>query len=63
VRTDEDFVYISGGLPLDHQVVLSAVSTPYDGMQVRFVGDDEAQNDSSSPGTDSTSAQSGEVKL
>lgn len=35
VRTDEDFVYISGGLDPRHQVVMSAVSNPYDGMPVR----------------------------
>lgn len=40
IRTDENFVYIAGGLPMDQQVVMSAVSTPYDGMPVRFL--DEA---------------------
>lgn len=39
IRTDEDFVYIGGGLPMDHQVVMSAVSTPFNGMSVRFLGD------------------------
>lgn len=39
MRAEEDFVYISGGLPTDHKVVLSAVSTPYNGMPVRFVED------------------------
>ena len=43
VRTDEDFVYISGGLPRDQKVVMSAVSSPYEGMPVRFL------DDSSSP--------------
>lgn len=39
IRADENFVYIGGGLPLDQQVVMSAVSTPYNGMPVRFVND------------------------
>jgi hypothetical protein len=37
VRTDEDFVYIGGGLAPDHKVVLSAVSSPYEGMPVRMI--------------------------
>jgi RND family efflux transporter MFP subunit len=36
MRADEDFVYISAGLPINHKVVMSAVSTPYNGMPVRF---------------------------
>lgn len=40
MRADEDFVYISGGLPLDQKVVMSAMSTPYDGMPVRFTDDE-----------------------
>lgn len=39
MRADEDHVYISSGLPLDQKVVMSAVSTPYDGMPVRFTED------------------------
>jgi hypothetical protein len=39
MRADEDFVYISGGLPLDQKVVMSAMSAPYDGMPVRFTDD------------------------
>jgi RND family efflux transporter MFP subunit len=39
MRADEDFVYVSGGLNLDHKVVTSAVSTPYSGMPVRFTED------------------------
>ncbi len=35
IRTDEDFVYIGDGLLPSHQVVMSAVSTPYNGMPVR----------------------------
>ncbi|MGB3725166.1 MAG: efflux RND transporter periplasmic adaptor subunit [Glaciecola sp.] len=42
VRADEDFVYIGGGLPLDQKVVMSAVSTPYNGMKVRYL--DSATN-------------------
>ncbi|MFW8589533.1 efflux RND transporter periplasmic adaptor subunit [Glaciecola sp. 2405UD65-10] len=46
VRTDENFVYIGGGLPLDQKVVMSAVSTPYNGMPVRFINDKpEPSND------------------
>lgn len=40
-RTDEDFVYISDGFDPEHQVVMSAVPNPYDGMPVRFLDDDE----------------------
>lgn len=36
MRADEDYVYIREGLDTEHQVVMSAVSTPYDGMPVRF---------------------------
>jgi hypothetical protein len=43
MRADEDFVYISGGLPLEHKVVTSAVSTPYNGMPVRFTDDKPTQ--------------------
>ena len=43
MRADEDFVYISGGLPLNHKVVTSAVSTPYNGMPVRFTNDKPTQ--------------------
>lgn len=39
MRADEDFVYISGGLPYDQKVVMSVVSTPYNGMPVRFTDD------------------------
>ena len=44
IRTDEDFAYISGGLPMDHQVVMSAVSTPYDGMPVRLLDDNRSKD-------------------
>ncbi len=37
VRTDEEYVYISEGLKAKHEVILSAVSSPYDGMSVRQV--------------------------
>jgi hypothetical protein len=40
-RTDEDFVYISDGLDPSHQVVMSAVPNPYNGMPVRFLDDEE----------------------
>jgi RND family efflux transporter MFP subunit len=43
MRTDEDYVYIASGLNPNHQVVMSAVSSPYDGMPVRT----EAQNNES----------------
>lgn len=36
IRADEEFVYISAGLRPQDKVVMSAVSTPYDGMPVRF---------------------------
>lgn len=39
IRTDEDFVYINGGLDPRHQVVMSAVSNPYDGMPVRTLAE------------------------
>jgi len=35
VRTDENYVYISGGLDPNHKIVMSAVSSPYNGMPVR----------------------------
>ncbi|WP_371192916.1 efflux RND transporter periplasmic adaptor subunit [Glaciecola sp. SC05] len=48
MRTDEDFVYIGGGLNPNHQVVMSAVSNPYDGMPVRTLADNKlSENDSS----------------
>ena len=40
MRAEEDFVYISGGFPVDHKVVMSAVATPYNGMPVRFLDED-----------------------
>jgi multidrug efflux pump subunit AcrA (membrane-fusion protein) len=39
MRADEDYVYISGGLDTSHKVVTSAISTPYNGMPVRFTED------------------------
>lgn len=48
IRTDEDFVYISGGLDTRHKVVLSAVSTPYDGMPVRLLESPPQLNESQS---------------
>lgn len=42
-RTDEDFVYISDGLNPEHQVVMSAVPNPYNGMPVRFIGDEDKE--------------------
>jgi RND family efflux transporter MFP subunit len=40
-RADEDFVYISDGLSGQQQIVMSAVPNPYEGMPVRFLGDEE----------------------
>lgn len=40
-RADENFVYISDGLDPKEQVVMSAVPNPYEGMPVRFLGDEE----------------------
>lgn len=42
MRTDEDYVYIASGLDPNHQVVMSAVSSPYDGMPVRTLAQNEA---------------------
>ncbi|MFQ3206131.1 MAG: RND family efflux transporter MFP subunit [Glaciecola sp.] len=42
-RADEDFVYISEGLSAQQQVVMSAVPNPYEGMPVRFLGDEPSQ--------------------
>ncbi|MFT6954372.1 MAG: hypothetical protein ACJAY1_001477, partial [Glaciecola sp.] len=39
-RADEDFVYISDGLSAQQQVVMSAVPNPYEGMPIRFLGDE-----------------------
>ncbi len=39
MRADENFVYINGGLSMQDKVVMSAVSTPYNGMPVRFTED------------------------
>ena len=39
MRADEAFVEIRGGLRLDEKVVVRAMSTPYDGMPVRFTED------------------------
>lgn len=57
MRADEDFVYISAGLPLGHKVVTSAVSTPYNGMPVRFT------NDTPSQPLNQENEQTGEVSL
>lgn len=57
MRADEDFVYISGGLPLEQKVVMSAISTPYDGMPVRFT------DEQPSTATNSETDQSVEVNL
>jgi RND family efflux transporter MFP subunit len=43
-RTDEDFVYISDGLDRQHQVVLSAVTRPYEGMPVRTLESQDLSN-------------------
>jgi RND family efflux transporter MFP subunit len=40
-RTDENFVYISEGLDPREQVIVSALPNPYEGMPVRFLGDEE----------------------
>lgn len=40
-RADENFVYISEGLDTREEVVMSAVPNPYEGMPVRFLGDEE----------------------
>ncbi len=40
VRSDENYLYISSGLQPNHQVVLSAVPNPYEGMQVKVVDDE-----------------------
>jgi hypothetical protein len=44
MRADQDYVYISGGLPIEHLVVMSAVSTPYTGMPVRFTTDEPTKS-------------------
>lgn len=56
LRTDEDFVYISEGLNSAEQVVTSAVPNPYDGMPVRFLGDEEA------PPKNKESSENGSLK-
>lgn len=43
MRADEEYVYIRSGLPLDHKVVMSAISTPYNGMPVRFTDDEPSK--------------------
>lgn len=58
VRADEDFVYIGGGLPLDQKVVMSAVSTPYEGMPVRFL-----DTEPTAPSTKPDEQKSGELSL
>lgn len=50
IRTDEDFVYIGGGLNPAHQVVMSAVSSPYNGMPVRILADNPPQQNESVQG-------------
>jgi RND family efflux transporter MFP subunit len=40
-RADENFIYISDGFVPTHQVVMSAVPNPFNGMPVRFLGDDD----------------------
>jgi hypothetical protein len=47
IRTDEDFVYIGGGLDPEHQVILSAVSSPYNGMPVRILPEKSEQRSES----------------
>jgi hypothetical protein len=42
MRTDEDYVYVASGLNPNHQIVMSAVSSPYDGMPVRTVAQKKA---------------------
>jgi RND family efflux transporter MFP subunit len=44
MRADQDYVYISGGLPIEHLVVMSAVSTPYTGMPVRFTSNEQTKS-------------------
>ncbi len=51
MRADEDFVYIREGLNLNHKVVMSAISTPYDGMPVRFTDDEPTKPISSEDDT------------
>jgi RND family efflux transporter MFP subunit len=57
MRADEDYVYISGGLNLEHKVVMSAVSTPYNGMPVRFTDDEPTKP------LNTETEQTGEVSL
>lgn len=47
IRTDEDFVYIGGGLDRNHQVVMSAVSSPFNGMPVRTLKSTSGQQNES----------------
>lgn len=42
VRSDETYLYISSGLPATHQVVLSAVPNPYQGMPVKVLEEEQA---------------------
>lgn len=55
MRADEDFVYISDGLDTEHKVIMSAVSTPYNGMPVRFTDDEPSK------AINSESEQNGEL--
>lgn len=52
IRADEDFVYISGGLPLNQKVITSAIATPFDGMPVRFTDDEPTKAPASEDETD-----------
>ncbi len=67
VRADEDYVYIGGGLSTQEKVVMSAVSTPYNGMPVRFAEQEavkppasESENDTSIGNSSSGSLKSEE---
>ncbi|MBF7072754.1 efflux RND transporter periplasmic adaptor subunit [Glaciecola sp. MH2013] len=40
-RADENFIYINDGFNPEHKVVMSAVPNPYNGMPVRFLGDED----------------------
>lgn len=60
IRTDEEFVYLSGGLQMDHLVVTSAVSMPFNGMAVRLIND---ASETPKINSDKPPAQSGKLNL
>lgn len=58
-RSDEDYVYINGGISSGDLVVISAIPNPYEGMKVRLPGEKGDRSDQDKKSEESTDIVSG----